>query len=399
MLEGVVKINIKVLFITFVSPMGISGQNITTKGIINSLAQSKSVKLNVICPGNSSEMSSEFIRNIDYILYLPEKKDSSVCWHIKVQFVLMKILISVIRDFKPDLIITRLNPSMIIPPIIASFCKIPYILLARGMLINNIHNNYYGKILKNLSKFTLFVNARLADQVYVAFKEIKEEIDKYRSSHQRKALVFSNAIDPLKFKMYSLEEARKKLKLKLLENDYILGFLGSMKERHCLFPLLEAIEEYKNKNRNIKLLLVGNGPQLEKLKQYTIEKKLENNVIFTGYIPHDEVNIYMAACDVLYCVIHPKYISNPIKCYEYLASGRTIITSKKEELNFVRDNKLGIVIDKVDKNNIIEAIDTFFKLGVKARLMMGEQGRAYVLRYHTWDKLTDLIVNCRIDRE
>jgi len=60
---------------------------------------------------------------------------------------------------------------------------------------------------------------------------------------------------------------------------------------------------------------------------------------------------------------------------------------------------LGIVIDKVDKNNIIEAIDTFFKLGVKARLMMGEQGRAYVLRYHTWDKLTDLIVNCRIDRE
>jgi glycosyltransferase involved in cell wall biosynthesis len=395
----VVRISIKILFISFVSPYGTSGQNISSREIINAFTKNSAIKLAVICPYNSNFSAFQRNENARDIFYLPEKIGNIVYWHIKIQFIVIKKLFLVIKTFHPDIIVTRMNPSLIIPPIIAKYLHIPYILLIRGRLLSE--NKVYSQngILKIFTKLSLFVNIRIAKRIIVAFKEIKEEIDKYRKSYQRKSEIFCNAVDPLKFKAISVENAREMLNYSIYKDDFILGFVGSLQDRHCLIELFDAIEEYSNKEPNIKLLLVGEGPLIKKLKNRTEKEGLKKNVIFTGYVKHENVGTYMAACDVLYGVVHPGKASNPIKCYEYLASGRPVITSEKEELIFIKDNKFGIVLDKVDKDNLVKAIDIFYQIGREKRLEMGKKGRQYVFENHTWDKLTDLILKDCLEKE
>ena len=45
------------------------------------------------------------------------------------------------------------------------------------------------------------------------------------------------------------------------------------------------------KKKNIKLLIIGDGPDKEKYEQYTKEKQTDN-IIFTGKVPWDDIPIY-----------------------------------------------------------------------------------------------------------
>jgi glycosyltransferase involved in cell wall biosynthesis len=246
--------------------------------------------------------------------------------------------------------------------------------------------------LELVAKVTLWLNVRLASQVYVAYKKAKEEIDRLRLPSQTKATIFTNAVNPSLFQLLSMKEARGKLALELKESDFVVGFVGSMKERHCLPPLLDAVAQIKKENKYIKLLMVGNGPQLDELREIVRYKGLEKTVIFTDFIPHNQVYLYMAACDVLYGVVDPNEVSNPIKCYEYLACERPIITSQRDEFYFVKKHNLGISLESVESAKIADAIRNLLAIDREERLKMGRVGRDYVVKHHIWDQLVELIL-------
>ena len=85
-----------------------------------------------------------------------------------------------------------------------------------------------------------------------------------------------------------LLDVKKKLNYK--KNDFVVIFVGRMAEEKNIEFLLRSMLHVKNKN--IKLLLVGDGPDKEKYEQLAQDLNVEKSVKFTGVVPWDEMPYY-----------------------------------------------------------------------------------------------------------
>ena len=128
------------------------------------------------------------------------------------------------------------------------------------------------------------------------------------------------------------------------------------------------------------------------LEDFVREEGLGESVIFAGSISPVDVPWYMAACNVLYGVVHPEIPSNPIKCYEYLACERPIITTVTKAFEFVVEHELGAAISQLDERDVARALEQLYSAGDQQLAAMGKRGRDYVLANHTWALVAEAIV-------
>ncbi|MBS1219874.1 MAG: glycosyl transferase, group 1 [Proteobacteria bacterium] len=98
---------------------------------------------------------------------------------------------------------------------------------------------------------------------------------------------------------------------------------------------------------DVKLLLVGGGPQDAALKRQVMTLDLKDRVVFTGRVPHAEVNRYYDLVDVLVYARHPMRLTElvtPLKPLEAMAQGRLMVASDvggHKEL--IQDGKTGVL--------------------------------------------------------
>jgi glycosyltransferase involved in cell wall biosynthesis len=234
------------------------------------------------------------------------------------------------------------------------------------------------------------MNVRRADEVYTASQEIKQDTDEMRKSRQTEAEVFPNGINPELFEPMSKTEARKRLELGLRDEDFVVGFVGSMGPRHTVDRLIKSVQHI-NDEIPIKLLLMGGGPKLEDYRKLAEESGLSDKAVFTGFIPHESVSEYVSACDITYGVTEQES-ATPIKCFEYLACERPLIARDIPELSFVAEEDVGVQIEEIDEGAIADAVEYLYGLEEGERKAMGESGRKYVIENHTWDRLVDMVL-------
>ena len=110
----------------------------------------------------------------------------------------------------------------------------------------------------------------------------------------------------------------------------MLGFLGSFYAYEGLDLAIRALPAVIAVQPNVRLLLVGGGPQQQQLKQLTEELGLTDYVIFTGRVPHAEVDRYYSLVDLL---IYPRKsmrltdLVTPLKPLEAMAQGKLVLAS------------------------------------------------------------------------
>jgi glycosyltransferase involved in cell wall biosynthesis len=367
--------NKRVLFVTFVDLSENTGQGVATSEILRALIQDKSVRSHIICPWcKTSALLLE--NNGCKVTYLPRKR--GVFWHLYVQICLVWAFMKVIRTESIDTVVARLSPSLVLLPMLVGLYKKEYILLARGDFSRWGYKLFSIINIGFLSKISVRLNLKRADRIYTAFERISENVDMYRKPSQAKAEVLSNAVDPTKFPLMSIQDARNKLKI--LDKGERIGFIGSFKQRHCIAPLFEAVSQIKDES-DLRIMLVGGGPCLNELRLCARKLGVEDRIDFMGAVPHSEVHTYISACDFLYGVTHPDKPSNPIKCYEYMACGRTVIASNQPEFRFVTDKNFGAV---VDNKGVQTGLEILLKLSGEKRKQMGLEARNYIIDHHTW---------------
>ena len=144
-----------------------------------------------------------------------------------------------------------------------------------------------------------------------------------------KVTVIPNAVNPDKFVLGG--EADPELQQSLgLQGSRVLGFIGSFYAYEGLPLLLQALPIIRQQYPDIKVLLVGGGPQDEALKQLARDLNIEAHVIFTGRVPHEQVNSYYDLVDIL---VYPRLsmrlteLVTPLKPLEAMAQGRLFIAS------------------------------------------------------------------------
>ncbi|MGH8854037.1 MAG: TIGR04063 family PEP-CTERM/XrtA system glycosyltransferase [Telluria sp.] len=172
-----------------------------------------------------------------------------------------------------------------------------------------------------------------------------------------------------------------------LAGKKVLGFIGSFYAYEGLNVLLDALPDMLAANPDIRLLLVGGGPQDAALKEQAARLGVQGQVVFTGRVPHDQVQRYYNLVDVL---VYPRLkmrltdLVTPLKPLEAMAQGRVLVASDvggHHEL--IEDGKTGVLFAAGDARAL--AAKTLALLDAPERWpALRRDGRAFVERERNW---------------
>ena len=99
--------------------------------------------------------------------------------------------------------------------------------------------------------------------------------------------------NPDRIEQQKVEEIR--LEYGIQKDDFVIVFVGRIAQEKSIDIPIEGFRYIKNKK--IKLMIVGGGPQLEELKQLVSKYQLEEQVVFTDKKSSEEVPIYYSCAD------------------------------------------------------------------------------------------------------
>ena len=228
---------------------------------------------------------------------------------------------------------------------------------------------------------------RRADHVTTICEGLRTEIAG-RGIAERKITVIPNAVDTSEFRLDGTPDVALRAKLGL-DGCTVVGFAGSFYGYEGLDLLIEAAAELCARRTDLRLLLIGGGPQESALQALARGRGLGDRVIFTGRVPHSDVQRYYDLIDVL---AYPRRrmrlteIVTPLKPLEAMAQGRMFVASDVGgHRELVRDGQTGFLFPAGDAHALAAAID-----GVLSRReqwpAVREQARRFVETERTWSR-------------
>lgn len=112
---------------------------------------------------------------------------------------------------------------------------------------------------------------------------------------------------------------------------------------------IAALKQVKERVPDVRLVIVGTGDGLARLKSYTAEQGLSETVLFTGWVDHQLVPAYLAAADVAIYPYRDTLINRAkcsIKVLEYMAMGKAIVTHRVgQNLEYLEHRQSGILAE------------------------------------------------------
>ena len=224
-----------------------------------------------------------------------------------------------------------------------------------------------------------------ADAVTVICEGLRKDLIA-RGIEPGKITVIPNAVDIDKFSVGGVPEAELKMKLGL-GGSRVLGFIGSFYAYEGLDLLIAALPTILRQLPDVKILLVGGGPQDLDLKQQVMALDLKERVLFTGRVPHDEVNRYYDLIDVLVYPRHPMRLTElvtPLKPLEAMAQGRLMVASDvggHKEL--IQNGKTGVLFRAGDVDDLASKVVALL-LDEPSWDDMKRNGRQFVEAERNW---------------
>lgn len=136
---------------------------------------------------------------------------------------------------------------------------------------------------------------------------------------------------------------------------------------------------------NIKLLLVGDGPEKEMLSKLAKKLQLDNRVILAGQVDRLEVSKYRKISDIFVCPSRSEGLGNAF--LSAMASGLPVVTTRAGGLKeFVFDNKTAWVVDKDKPEQIAQAVLDILNNSAKTKNIT-DYARQMVYEKYNWDKI------------
>jgi len=171
-----------------------------------------------------------------------------------------------------------------------------------------------------------------------------------------------------------------------LEGKLVLGYAGSYQAWHDVKKSVEVIEQLHEMDNAYHLLLIGNGKEYSRIKEYIDSRNLSDCVTQVDYVYHADMPRYLAAFDVAimtYPVFDGFYFS-PLKMYEYMAMSIPVVSTDIGQIGDVIENgKTGALVVDPTTDEFVEAIKSVTV--PREKLMdMGATARYTAIEKHSW---------------
>ncbi|MBI5467813.1 MAG: glycosyltransferase, exosortase A system-associated [Deltaproteobacteria bacterium] len=145
-----------------------------------------------------------------------------------------------------------------------------------------------------------------------------------------------------------------------LKGKVVFGFIGSFYRYEGLDLLIESFPKVQEKVKGARLLLVGDGPEKQRLYEKAVRMNLLRYITFTGKVAHSEVNTYYSIVDVL---VYPRKsmrlteLVTPLKPLEAMAMGKIVAGSDVGGIKeLVTDKKDGFLFKAGDSGSLSDLL-------------------------------------------
>lgn len=123
---------------------------------------------------------------------------------------------------------------------------------------------------------------RLTSKVVAVSEDVKKRLAKYEGLSEDCISVIYNGTQPPEILQDEKKQAIRK-SFGFDEKTFLIGTVGRLDQIKNLPMLLKAIAAGRGKNKTIKCLLVGDGPEREKLTELAAALNIEDDIVFAGY--------------------------------------------------------------------------------------------------------------------
>lgn len=271
--------------------------------------------------------------------------------------------------------------------IIAKQFNIPLVHTYHTMYEDYIHyitKGYFNNASKKIVEYlTLFYCDKTISELIVPTKKtydlFKEKYKVARNVHIIPTGIEVERFYKEKFTKSMTEKYRKELGID--KDDFIIVFVGRLAQEKNVEFLIDAQKDISKKYLNSKLLIIGDGPDIEKYKKMAQKLGIKDNVIFTGKVPWEIIPNYYQLASVF--VTASKTETQGLTVIEAMAASKVPVCIDDESFrNVVIDDLNGKIFKnkrqyKADIFELIENPDELKRLSKQARRNAEEYSSKY----------------------
>jgi len=201
------------------------------------------------------------------------------------------------------------------------------------------------RLFKKIEKYV----AKKAEKVIVPSQYLKKIVTNW-GINQNKIFVIYNAFNPPTVNL-SKEELRNKYSFK----SFTIVSPGRLVPWKGFLELIDLIPDLKKINKDVKLVIIGEGPLRGEIESKVMEKDLKESVILLGRLPHIKALEVIKASDLF--VLNTSYEGFSHFILEAQALGTPVITTEVGgNVEIIVNEENGLLLKYNDKKAIKEAI-------------------------------------------
>ena len=245
------------------------------------------------------------------------------------------------------------------------------------------HGYFDGPSKKIVEYLTKFYCDKTTKELIVPTKKAYD-LFKEKYKVEKNIHIIPTGIEIEKFYKENIDKQKlKKIKeeIGLKNDDIVILYVGRLGYEKNIDFLIDNHEYFVRKNKNIKLIIVGKGPDFEKFQEKVKKLKLENSIIFTGPVPYENIEYYYNIGDIF--VTASTTETQGLTVIEAMASGMPAVCINDESFKTTVINGLNgyLFNNKKEYKKYIDALindnDLRKKIGNQARISTNQYSSKY----------------------
>ena len=178
------------------------------------------------------------------------------------------------------------------------------------------------------------------------------------------------------------------------EGKFVVGFAGAHGIANSLYAAIDAVSGLKKDN--VVFVLVGTGPEKERLIEYTKQHQIEN-VLFLPPVNKKLIPSLLEHMDALYIGLQRQSLFrfgiSPNKMFDYMMASKPVIQAIDAGNNLVEEAQCGLYAEPDNIEEIWNSILQLKNMPPEERFHLGKNGKDFVLRNHTYGVLAQKFID------
>lgn len=299
-------------------------------------------------------------------------------------------LSEVVRAERPDLLHAH-SPVLNAIPVIAVGRKfgLPVVYEVRALWEDaavDLRRTREGGLRYLASRWLETWAMRRADWVVALCDPLRDEIAA-RGIARERITVVPNAVDAAFLDSVVAPDPSLRERLGIVGGP-VLGFIGSFYSYEGLDLLIEAVPQLLKQMPQLRVLLVGGGPEEGRLRRMVNDAGLDHVVRFAGRVPHEDVARHYALIDIF---VFPRRrmrlteLVTPLKPLEAMAQDKPVVASDVGgHRELIRDADTGYLFAADSAAALAERLRAVIE-NATDRGRVAANGRRFVQQERTWD--------------